>query len=216
MLPVFSTLATRFHKLPTGYTNRVPLDDAVLISQAQGGDEQAFGELASRYEGKLRMYVWQIVGEEEMARDIVQEAFCKAWANLDRYDPAYRFSTWLFRIAHNLAVDALRRQKHVAVPLESVDEEGEIWQLPLPTPTRNPLEQLANKELALALEKEVAKLPPRLRELIVLRHVLGLAYQEIADLKGLPLGTVKNKLFRAHSVLREALAPFLGQVGGLE
>ncbi|MGQ9495147.1 MAG: RNA polymerase sigma factor [Thermoanaerobaculaceae bacterium] len=194
----------------------MPLDDAVLLSQAQKGDEQAFGELASRYEAKLRMYVWQIVGEEETARDIVQEAFCKAWTNLDRYDPTYRFSTWLFRIAHNLAVDSLRRQKHVVVPLESVDEEGEVWQLPLPTSTRNPMEQLANKELALALEKEVAKLPPRLRELIVLRHVLGLAYQEIADLKGLPLGTVKNKLFRAHSVLRKALAPFLGQVGGLE
>lgn len=192
------------------------LDDAVLLYQAQKGDEQAFGELASRYQGKLAMYVRQIVGEEETARDIVQEAFCKAWANLDRFDPTYRFSTWLFRIAHNLAVDSLRRRKQVTVPLESVDEEGEVWQLPLPTSTRNPLEQLANKELALALEKEVAKLPPRLRELIVLRHVLGLAYQEIADLKGLPLGTVKNKLFRAHSVLREALAPFLGQVGGLE
>lgn len=193
----------------------MPLEDGVLISQAKKGDEQAFGELASRYEGKLRMYVRQIVGEEETTRDIVQEAFCKAWENLDRYDPTYRFSTWLFRIAHNLAVDSLRRQKRLAIPLESVDEEGEVWELPLPTSFRNPFEQLVNKELALALEKEVGKLPPRLRELIILRHVLGLAYQEIADLKGLPLGTVKNKLFRAHSVLREALAPFLGQVGGL-
>ena len=79
---------------------------------------------------------------------------------------------------------------------------------------RGPLGDLANRELAEALHREIAKLPPSYRELVVLRHLVGLAYNEIADLKGLPLGTVKNKLFRAHSVLREALGEYLGQVGG--
>jgi RNA polymerase sigma-70 factor (ECF subfamily) len=188
----------------------------VLVAQAQAGDEQAFGELACRYEGKLRLYVWHLVGDEETARDLVQEAFLRAWANLHRYDSTYRFSTWLFRIAHNLAVDSLRRGGQWTVPLETVDEEGEVRELPLRDSLRSPMEQLANKQLAQALREEIDKLPPALRELVVLRHFVGMAYQEIADLKGLPLGTVKNKLFRAHSVLRKALEPFLGQVGGLE
>lgn len=194
----------------------MPVDDSVLVAQARAGDEQAFGELARRYESKLRLYVWHMVGEEETARDLVQEAFLRAWANLHRYDPSFRFSTWLFRIAHNLAVDSLRRGRHLSVPLETVDEEGEVRQLPLRDALRSPLEQLANKQLAQALEREISQLPEGLRELVVLRHFVGLAYPEIAELKGLPLGTVKNKLFRAHSVLRKALAPFLGQVGGLE
>ncbi|MGC8917530.1 MAG: RNA polymerase sigma factor [Thermoanaerobaculum sp.] len=192
------------------------VDDSVLVARAQAGDEQAFGELARRYEGKLRLYVLHIVGHEETARDLVQESFLRAWGNLHRYDRSFRFSTWLFRIAHNLAVDTLRRRRHTDVSLTTVDEEGEVWELPLRDGLRSPLEQLANKQLAQALEAEIAKLPASLRELVMLRHFAGLQYQEIAELKGLPLGTVKNKLFRAHSVLREALAPFLGQVGGLE
>ncbi|MCX7895645.1 MAG: sigma-70 family RNA polymerase sigma factor [Thermoanaerobaculum sp.] len=194
----------------------MPVDDSVLVAQAQAGDEQAFGELAARYEGKLRLYVWHIVGEEETARDLVQEAFLKAWANLHRYDRTFRFSTWLFRIARNLAVDTLRRRRHIDVPLTAVDEEGEVRELPIRDALRSPLEQLANKQLAQALQAEIERLPAGLRELVVLRHFVGLQYQEIAELKKLPLGTVKNKLFRAHSVLREALAPFLGQLGGLE
>lgn len=216
IVTVFAYFATDFHKGIEGYTFPVPVDDSVLVAQAQAGDEQAFGELAARYEGKLRLYVWHIVGEEETARDLVQEAFLKAWANLHRYDRSFRFSTWLFRIAHNLAVDTLRRRRHTDVPLTTVDEEGELRELPLRDALRSPLEQLANKQLAQALEEEIAKLEGSLRELVVLRHFVGLAYQDIAELKGLPLGTVKNKLFRAHSVLRKALAPFLGQVGGLE
>ncbi|MCS7182931.1 MAG: sigma-70 family RNA polymerase sigma factor [Thermoanaerobaculum sp.] len=194
----------------------MPVDDSVLVEQAQAGDEQAFGELAARYEGKLRLYVWHIVGEEETARDLVQEALLKAWANLHRYDRTFRFSTWLFRIARNLAVDTLRRRRHIDVPLTAVDEEGEVRELPIRDALRSPLEQLANKQLAQALQAEIERLPAGLRELVVLRHFVGLQYQEIAELKKLPLGTVKNKLFRAHSVLREALAPFLGQLGGLE
>ncbi len=216
IVAVFLLLATCFHKSQQRYTLPVPVDDSVLVAQAQAGDEQAFGELACRYESKLRFYVWHMVGDEETARDLVQEAFLRAWANLHRYDPSYRFSTWLFRIAHNVAVDSLRRGRHLKVPLETVDEEGEVRQLPLRDALRSPLEQLANKQLAQALEREIAQLPEGLRELVVLRHVVGLAYQEIAELKGLPLGTVKNKLFLAHSVLRKALAHFLGQVGGLE
>jgi len=153
------------------------------------GDEMAFGLLVRRYEGKLRAYVVQIVGVEEEARDLVQEAFIRVWRNLGQYDPTYRFSTWLFRIAHNLAVDALRRrrQTHVSIS-QGDDEEGQEINLDLPDTNRGPLGELANHELADALRREIHRLPPAYRELILLRHFVGLAYNEIADLKRLPLG----------------------------
>ena len=193
----------------------MPEDDSVLIARVMAGDEIAFGVLARRYEAKLLVYVTQIVNVQEEARDLVQEAFIRVWRNLDQYDSQFRFSTWLFRIAHNLAIDHLRRRRQPVISLErGEDDEGDEMRIDPADARRGPLGDLANRELAEALHREIAKLPPSYRELVVLRHLVGLAYNEIADLKGLPLGTVKNKLFRAHSVLREALGEYLGQVGG--
>lgn len=192
------------------------LEDAELVRRVLAGDEEAYGDLVRRWEPRLRAYLGQIVKAPEEARDLVQEAFVRAWSNLDQYNPAFRFSTWLFRIAHNLAIDQLRRRRHVVVSLEvGEDEEGALQNLDPADPRRNPLAELANRELAQALAREIDNLPAAYRELVTLRHFVGLAYHEIAELKGMPLGTVKNKLFRAHSVLREALRSYLGQVGGL-
>jgi RNA polymerase sigma-70 factor, ECF subfamily len=193
----------------------VPDDDAVVLARILAGDESEFRTLVRRYEPKLRVYVGQIISVDEEVRDLVQEAFIRAWRHLDQYDSTFRFSTWLFRIAHNLAIDHLRRTKRPTVSLSiSEDDEGEEVRLDPPDPGRGPLGELANRELAEAMSREIDRLAPAYRELIVLRHFVGMAYNEIAELKGLPLGTVKNKLFRAHSVLREALAEYLGQVGG--
>ncbi len=191
-------------------------DDAVVVDRLMAGDETAFALLVRRYEGKLRGYLVHLVGSEEEARDLVQETFIRAWRKLDQYDRAFRFSTWLFRIAHNLAVDWLRRRRSVSFSLSRDDEEeGQDLAMELPDPARGPLGEFANRELAAALAREIGRLPPAYRELVILRHFVGLAYADIAELKGMPLGTVKNKLFRAHSVLREALGEYLGQVGGL-
>jgi RNA polymerase sigma-70 factor (ECF subfamily) len=193
----------------------MPEDDSVLVAQVMAGDELAFAQLVRRYEAKLLVYVAQIVSIQEEARDLVQESFIRVWRNLDQYDPKFRFSTWLFRIAHNLAIDHLRRRRQPVISLErGEDDEGDEIRLDPADVRRGPLGELANRELAGALRREITKLPPSYRELVVLRHLVGLAYNEIAELKGLPLGTVKNKLFRAHSVLREALGEYLGQVGG--
>ena len=191
-------------------------DDAVVLTRVRAGDESAFGVLVRRYEPKLRAYVAGIVGLEEDARDVVQEAFVKAWRHLDQYDRSFRFSTWLFRIAHNLAIDYLRRRRQVTFSFDlGEDGEGNEVRLDPADARRGPLGELANRELAAALAREIRRLPPAYRELIHLRHFVGLAYHEIAELKGLPLGTVKNKLFRAHNVLRNALGSYLGQLGGL-
>ena len=192
------------------------LDDGELVRRVLGGDEEAFADLVRRWEPRLRAYVGQIVKTPEEARDLVQEAFLRAWSNLDQYNPTFRFSTWLFRIAHNLAIDQLRRRRQSLVSLEvGEDDEGSALVLDPADPRRGPLADLANRELAEALAREIHNLPAAYRELVTLRHFVGLAYHEIAELKGLPLGTVKNKLFRAHSVLREALRSYLGQVGGV-
>jgi RNA polymerase sigma-70 factor (ECF subfamily) len=193
----------------------VPDDDAVVLSRVLAGDEDAFAMLVRRYEPKLRVYVGGIVSVDEEARDLVQEAFVRAWRHLDQYDARFRFSTWLFRIAHNIAIDHLRRRRQPTMSLElGDDDEGEGLRLDPADPRRGPLGELANRELAGALGREIERLPASYRELVTLRHLVGLSYNEIAELKGLPLGTVKNKLFRAHSVLREALGAYLGQLGG--
>lgn len=191
------------------------LSDAELVQRVLEGEEDAFAEVVRRWEPKLRAYVGQIVKSPEEARDLVQEAFIRAWSNLNQYNPTFRFSTWLFRIAHNLAIDQLRRRRRPLVSLDAgEDEEGSVRALDPADSRRGPLAELANRELAEALAREIDNLPAAYRELVTLRHFVGLAYTEIAELKGLPLGTVKNKLFRAHSVLREALRSYLGQVGG--
>jgi len=189
-------------------------DDAVVLRRVLDGDEDSFTVLVRRYEAKLRVYVAQIVGTDEEARDLVQETFVRVWNNLSSYDPQYRFSTWLFRIARNLAIDQLRRRRPV-VPLErGVTDDGDTLEMDPADIRRGPLGNLQNRELGRAMAREIDRLPPAYRELILLRHFAGLAYNEIAELKGMPLGTVKNKLFRAHTVLRETLGEFLGQVGG--
>lgn len=199
-----------------GTLRAVSDNDAVVLARVLAGDEDAFATLVRRYEPKLRVYICGIVAVEEEARDLVQEAFIRAWRHLDQYDARFRFSTWLFRIAHNVAIDHLRRRRQPTVSLEiGEDSEGDEIRLDPPDPGRGPLGELANRELATAMAREIERLPDSYRELVTLRHLIGLSYNEIADLKGLPLGTVKNKLFRAHSVLREALESYLGQLGGL-
>jgi RNA polymerase sigma-70 factor (ECF subfamily) len=192
----------------------MPEDDADVLKRVLAGDEGAFATLVRRYEAKLGVYVAQIIGSAEDARDLVQEAFVRVWCNLDQYNPRFRFSTWLFRIAHNLAIDHLRRRRQPLVSLSlGEDDEGDEIRLDPADDRRDPAGDLANRELARALSREIDRLQPSYRELVILRHLVGLSYNEIAELKNLPLGTVKNKLFRAHSVLRETLVPFLAGVG---
>ena len=185
------------------------LSDEELVAASLDGNHAAFGLLVRRYQRRLTAVLGQLVGDMEVARELSQEAFIRAWGALDRYDPQYRFSTWLFRIAHNLGIDQLRRRRLSTVSLVRQDAEGEEVELAVVDSSKDPLGYFENRELAEAMRVAIAGLRPEYRELVLLRHFAGLSYQDIANLKGMPLGTVKNKLFRAHSVLRRALQEYL-------
>ncbi|HSO22842.1 MAG TPA: sigma-70 family RNA polymerase sigma factor [Chondromyces sp.] len=185
------------------------LADERLVELALDGDQEAYGVLVRRYQRRLTAFLSQLVGDLELARELTQEAFIRAWSALERFDPRYRFSTWLFRIAHNLGIDQLRRKRLQTVSLYRTDADGEELEMVVADLEKDPLGHLENRALADELRTVIDELRPEYRELVLLRHFAGLSYQEIADFKEMPLGTVKNKLFRAHSVLRRALAPFL-------
>lgn len=191
-------------------TEKTPqLSDERLVELSLDGDEGAFGLLVQRYQRRLTAFLSQLVGDIELARELSQEAFVRAWSALERFNPKYRFSTWLFRIAHNLGIDQLRRRRLQTTPLYRTDSEGGEVEVVVPDLEKDPLGHLENRALASELREVIEGLRPEYRELVLLRHFGGLSYQEIADFTEMPLGTVKNKLFRAHSVLRKALTDFL-------
>lgn len=183
--------------------------DEELVRLALDGNEDAFTFLVRRYQRRLTAFLGQLVGDIELAKELCQEAFIRAWNALERFNPKYRFSTWLFRIGHNLGIDHLRRRKLKTVALYRTDRDGDEVELVVEDQTKDPLGHFENAELAGSLKAAIDELRPEYRELVLLRHFGCLSYQEIADFKKMPLGTVKNKLFRAHSVLRKALTTFL-------
>jgi RNA polymerase sigma-70 factor (ECF subfamily) len=183
--------------------------DETLVVAALAGDETAFAVLVRRYQRRLTAFLGQLVGDTELARELTQETFIRAWSALERFDPKYRFSTWLFRIAHNLGIDQLRRRRLQTVSLYRRDADGEEVEMVVTDSEKDPFGHCENKELAQYIKQAIEELRPEYRELVLLRHFGGLSYQDIAEFKEMPLGTVKNKLFRAHSVLRRALEAFL-------
>jgi len=184
------------------------LADADAVRRILAGEGELFEVLVERYRVRLYRFVQRFTNDAEDARDVTQDVFMKVYGALDSYDPKYKFSTWLFRIAGNAAIDHLRRRRIRALPLDlPPDEEGGERRVD-PKETRpDPYEDLARRRLRTALDEAIERLPDDYRELISLRHYGELPYEEIAELKGMPLGTVKNKLFRARQALRDLLPP---------
>lgn len=171
------------------------------------GEEDLFEVLVRRYQARVLSHVARMVGNRDDALDLSQEIFVKVFGALDRYNPEYKFSTWLFRIAGNAAIDHLRKRRPRTVPLETTDPEGGRLSSPeYKSSELDPYATLRNTERGDAIARAIEALPPEFRELIALRHFTGLSYEEIAEVKGMPLGTVKNKLFRARAVLKDRLA----------
>ncbi len=178
------------------------LTDGELIVKAIGGREDGFEELVRRYQRPITGYVYRMLNNYDASLDVTQEVFIKVYNSLEKYSSEYKFSTWLYRIAHNAAIDWMRRNSVSQQSLETENADGS-YQLQIESPQPTPEQNRERSEWRTEIEAVVKCLPPIYRELIVLRHTQELSYDEIAEVMNLPLGTVKNRLFRAREMMRE-------------
>ena len=186
--------------------NATALADTELVVRALSGREDGFEELVRRYQRPIVAYVYRMVGDYDAALDLAQEVFIKVYNSLGRYRPEFKFSTWIYRIAHNAAIDHLRRQGASRTEeMEVEGQEGSTFEKPLASKAPTPEQETERGERRAEIEEVVAQLQPAYRELIVLRHSHDLSYDEIAEVTSLPLGTVKNRIFRAREAMRELL-----------
>lgn len=177
-------------------------NDRDLVASAVSGLEGSFEELVRRYQRPISAYVYRMVGDYESALDLTQEIFIKVYNSLRRYRSEFKFSTWIYKIAHNSAVDHLRRTATREQSLIS-GSEGDQFELPIESGRLSPEQESERKERRNEIESVIRTLPANYRELIILRHSQDLTYEEIVEVTGLPLGTVKNRLFRAREMMRQ-------------
>jgi RNA polymerase sigma-70 factor (ECF subfamily) len=186
------------------------LPDADLVARALDGRDEAYRELIRRYERPVFSLVYRMVRDREQAEDLAQETFIKVLNNIEKYSPEFKFSSWILKIANNLAIDALRRRRLDTVSIDgsanaATMAEVEATSIELADRGETALDELANRELGSAIEQAIGRLRPMYRSCILMRHVDGRSYEEIAQLLDLPLGTVKTYIHRARHELREAL-----------
>ncbi len=186
------------------------LPDADVVALAQRGREDAFRELVRRYERPVFSLVFRIVRDSATAEDLAQDTFIKVLNNIDKYRPEFKLSSWLFKIANNVAIDHLRRRQLNTVSMDgsphaSTAADIEATRFDVASDDESALEEMESKELGSAIEHAIGKLRPEYRSCILLRHVEGRSYEEIAATLDLPLGTVKTYIHRARHELREAL-----------
>ena len=185
--------------------------DQQVVAAAAAGEEAAYRELVHRYERPVFSLIYRMVRNRELAEDLSQETFIKVLNALASYRPEYKFSSWVFKIANNAAIDHLRRRELDTLSLEGsphadTAEKIEATALQIGEKAESALDAVANKELGGEIEQAIARLRPEYRTCILLRHVEGRPYEEIAEILNLPLGTVKTYIHRARNELRIALA----------
>ena len=187
------------------------LSDQEVVVRARAGSERAYRELVRRYERPIFSLIYRMVRDRELAEDLAQETFVKALNALDSYRPEYKFSSWIFKISNNAAIDHLRRRELDTLSLEgsphaATPDAVEATALQIGDRGETPLDVVEAKELGGEIEQAIARLRPEYRQCILLRHVEGRAYEEIAEILDLPLGTVKTYIHRARNELRTYLA----------
>lgn len=182
-------------------------EETRTIEAILAGDRESYALLVQRYSGPLYRYLLRMLGRPDEAEDAAQEAFLRAYLSLASYDPTYRFSTWLFRIATNLTLNRIKADQRV-VSLEMLQEGAEDIPREFADRREDCRPELAaeRQELCQVVRECLELLPPAYRSVVALRHIADLSYEEIADSMGLPLNTVRSRLHRGRERLGECLS----------
>ena len=188
------------------------LDDSGLVAAFLGGETRAFTELADRYHVRLINFIYRTIGDRDRAEDLVQETFIRVYRHLHRFDQTKKFSTWVYTIAGNLAKNELRnRSRNPLVLFQTIKKNWEADHRPLEWEdnTYRPDDLYRKRHLKELVDTAVNQLPEHHRIVFVLREMQGKTYEEISDITGVNLGTVKSRLNRARNNFASLIAPFL-------
>ncbi len=176
------------------------------IKQVLKGDQNAFAELVELYKDKVFQICYRMLGNRHEAEDIAQEAFIRAFVNIETFNQKRKFSTWLFRIATNLCIDRIRKKKpDYFLDAEVAGTEGLTMYSQVAADVQLPEDEVENMELQETIQLEISKLPEKYRSVIVLKYIEELPLQDISEILDLPLGTVKTRVHRGREALRKQL-----------
>ena len=189
------------------------MGDSEVVSSFLAGEERAFEELVSRYQVRLLNFIYRTIGDRDRAEDLVQEVFIRVYRHIARFDRSKKCSTWIYTIASNLAKNELRnRSRSPLVLFQAIKAKFEDEDRPLQFEDLHtrPDDLFRKRHLREMVEASVAQLPAHHREVFVLRELEGKSYEEIAEITGVNLGTVKSRLNRARNAFAEIIAPLVG------
>ncbi len=178
-------------------------DDKEIIRRTLSGEKDAFEMIIRRYQSHLFNYIARAVGDHQTSLEFTQDIFIKTYSSLSSYNPQYKFKTWLFKIASNYLIDFWRKKKLSTLSVDQPlfpDENSPSIQLTANDPGVDTQFELS--EMRKKIERVLEKIPPELRELFIWRHINGLSYKEMAQIKDIPLGTIKNRVYQAKELIR--------------
>ena len=176
--------------------------DEDLARMAQQGDQDAFAELVHRYERQIFSMAYRLAGDYDEAADLAQEAFLRIYRMLDRYDSQKKFFSWMYRVAQNSCLNALSKRPSNVIPVERAEE----YMAPVDGASgAEPEQNYLNRELRQNIDQAIAELPEKYRDVIYLRYIEDLSYQQIAEATGLPVSTIETRLFRGKKQLQKNL-----------
>ena len=186
--------------------NQMGLIEENLIKKVKKGDRNAFAELVDLYKDKVYKVSYRMLGNRQEAEDVAQETFLRVYANIDSYDPSYKFSTWIYRIASNLSIDQLRKRKQIYSLDKQVEgTEGLEWHDRLSDPGQGPEDQLLTGEIQGQVQEAINSLTPKYRSIMILRYLEDLSLNEISEVLKLPVSTIKTRIHRGRETLRKKL-----------
>ncbi len=187
-------------------------EDKKIVEMILAGDTSLFEDIIKKYEKSVVGFIYKMVFDYEDALELAQETFMKVFSSLKMYDPSYKFSTWLFTIARNKAIDFLRGGKYKNSYDDRLKIKSNGQNMPFSTDLKSPEDNFFVRDNYEKLLLIIEELPVEYREVITLRYMNNLSYGEIAKITNLPLGTVKNRLFRAKILIRENFERKFGKI----